>query len=220
MNRDEYMRQLQWQIASLYQDHQLLSEVYWDGGRGARWLIGKPGTRNMLSEIIAGTCGSLVVHGDCDLSRFAHYGDHADAFSRLCWMGFCRDVGYYAAQKASIGMGRSGRGSDEYDEDVAKHDIQAYIGELKAEGDFQRRDQEELIELLTESLEWTENERDLRGFLSERDKWDLWEHTFGRVVATPVITGHLALQRCAYLLVDKYGDEGPPECRPSKGSAA
>lgn len=219
MNRDEYLRQLQWQIASLYQDHQLLSEVYWDDGRGARWLIGKPGTRNMLSEIIAGTCGSLVVHGDCDLARFAHYGDHRDAWNRLCWMGFCRDVGYYVSQKASIGMGRSGRGSDEYDEDVARHDIQAYIDELKSE-DFQRREQEELIELLTESLEWAESEHNLRGFLSARDKWDLWEHTFGRVVATPVITGHLALQRCAYLLLDKYGDEGPPECRPSKERAA
>lgn len=62
----------------MYKDHQLLSEVYWDNGRGARWLIGKPGTRVMASEIIAGTCGSLVVHGDCDLSRFAQYSDHAD----------------------------------------------------------------------------------------------------------------------------------------------
>lgn len=212
MNAAQYMRQLQWQIADLYKDHQLLSEVYWDGGRGARWLIGRPGTRNMLSEIIAGTCGSLVVHGDCDLSRFAHYGDHADAFSRLCWMGFCRDVDYYVAQKASIGMGRSGRGGDEYNEEVAKHDIQVYIDELQT-GSYALRNEEELIELLTESLEWTESEHDLRSFLSARDKWDLWEHSFGRVVATPVITGHLALQRCAYLLLDKYGDEGPPECR-------
>ena len=206
MNAHEYRRQLQWQIADLYKDHELLAEVYWDQGRGARWVIGRPNTNNMLSEIIAGICGSLIVHGDCDTSRFAYYSDHPDAWSRLCWMGFCGDVGYYVAQKASIGMGRSGRGSDDYDERVAKHDLQDCIDDLTRSGFEQDRQ----IAVLTDALEQTEDERTLRSFLSENDRgWDLWEHSFGRVVSTPVITGHLALQRCAYLLLAKYGEEGP-----------
>jgi hypothetical protein len=212
MNADEYMRRLQWGIADLYKNHELLDEQYWFDGSGARWLIGRPGTGVMLTEIIAGVHGSLVVHGDCDLSRFAYYSDYRDAWNRLCWMGRCQDVGYYVAQKASIGMGRSG-GGKEYDERVARHELERYVAELRGE-DLQHRNQDELIEVLTDALEHVEDEHELRSFLYQNDKgWDLWEHTFGRVVATPVITGHLALQRCAHLLLTKYGEEGPPACR-------
>lgn len=215
MNAEQYMRRLQWQIADLYVNHQLLSEVYWDHGRGARWLIGKPGTGNMLSEIIAGVHGSLVVHGDCDTSRFAYYSDHRDAWNRLCWMGFCTDVGYYVNQKAAIGMSRSATYTREYNEEVARHDLRQYIRELKQEPDW-RTDRAELIEVIQEALEIaTESHHELWDFLGHRDKgWDLWEHRFGEVISQSVVVGHLALQRCAYLLLDKYGDAGPPECRP------
>lgn len=210
MNRHEHLRQLQWNIAWMYKDHQLLGEDYWDEGRGARWLIGKPQSSTMLSEVIAGIGGSLIVHGDCDTSRFAHYGDYKDAWHRLCWMGLCTDVDYYVAEKASIGLRRLRL--DEYDEDVAKHDLLAYAGELREEHDESRT---ELIELLEEAAAVaTQDEHNLSEFLGNRDKgWDLWEHGFGKVVATPVVTGHLALQRCCYLLIDKYGMEGPPACR-------
>lgn len=212
MNSAQHLRMLQWQIASLYQDHQLLSEAYWDNGRGARWLIGRPGTNVMLSEIIAGVCGSLIVHGDCDTSRFAYYSDYPDAWSRLRWMGFCGDVGYYVAQKAHIGMGRSG-GGEEYDGEVAKHDIAQFANDARRSG-YETERLKRLFEVLREAHDYhTESEYDLRAFLSRNDSgWDLWECTFGRVVPTPVITGHLAMQRCAYLLLDKYGIGGPPEC--------
>lgn len=212
MNADERLRELQWSIAAMYAEHQLLSEVYWDEGRGARWVIGKPGTNVMRTEIIAGICGSLLVHGDCDLARFAHYSDHQDAFSRLLWMGCCRDVSYYVAQKYSIGMARSGAGAKTYDEEVAQHDIRQRIAEELEGG---REPDDPLIGVLQEALDnHTESHHELRMFLSENDKgWDLWEWSLGEVIATPVVTGHLALQRCAYLLADKYGWDGPPQCR-------
>jgi hypothetical protein len=210
MDSAEHLRKLQWQIASLYADHHLFGEEYWDDGRGARWLIGEPESSNMLSEIIAGICGSLIVHGDCDTSRFAYYSDYKDAWHRLRWMALCTDVDYYVAQKASIGM-RAGNGGQAYDEEVAKHDLVQRVAEEKA-SEFHNA---ELVEVLQEAADgWTEDERELRRFLSEHDKgWDLWECSFGRVVDTHVVVGHLALQRCCYLLMDKYGEEGPPQCR-------
>lgn len=214
MNSTQHMRQLQWLIADMYKDHRLLAESYWDGGRGARWLIGQPGTNVMLTEVIAGVCGSLVVHGDCDTARFAHYSDYPDAWSRLRWMGFCRDVGYYVAQKASIGMGRSADYRHAYDQDVARHDLARFLLDVRRHG-YEPETLKEIAALVREAYDYyTDSERELRDFLGHNDKgWDLWEYTFGEVVATPVITGHLALQRCAYLLLDKYGIEGPPECQ-------
>lgn len=212
MNRHERLRHLQWEIAAMYVDHELLGEEYWDEGRGARWLIGRPGTNVMRTEIIAGVCGSLLVHGDCDLSRFAHYSDHRDAWNRLLWMGCCRDVGYYVAQKYSIGMARSGAGSESYDEDVAKHDLRERIAEELRCG---REPDDPMLVVLEDALEsHTESKHELRTFLSENDKgWDFWEWRIGEVTSTSVVTGHLALQRCAYLLADKHGWGGPPACR-------
>jgi hypothetical protein len=209
---EKHLRRLQWEIARMYENHQLLDEQYWAEGRGARWLIGQADTNVMKTEIIAGICGSLLVHGDCDTARFAYYSDHRDAWRRLCWMGCCRDLGYYVAQKYSIGMARSGAGSDTYDEEVAQDDLRRRIAE---EIECGREPDDPLIVLLHEALEsHTESEHELRMFLSENDKgWDLWEWRFGEVIATPVVTGHLALQRCVYLLVDKYGWDGPPACR-------
>lgn len=204
---EHHLRQLQWQIGRMYMDHRLLDEQYWNDGRGARWLIGQPGTNIMLTEIIAGVCGSLVVHGDCDLSRFAYYSDRADAWSRLGWMAFCADVGYYVNQKHSIGMSRSGNPEAEYDEEVARYDIIALIKELRASGESH-----ECIAYLRGALSHTENHHELYDYLYRKDKFCLYEYNFGRVMPTPAIAGHLALQRCAYLLLDKYGEDGPPAC--------
>jgi hypothetical protein len=208
VNAAEHLRHDQWHGMQMLHEHQLLGEDYFDEGRGARWVIGKPGTFTFKCEIIAGIGGSLIVHGDFDVVRFGHYGDHADAFSRLCWMGYCYDVGYYVLQKASIGMGR--RSSCEaYDEEVAKYDLHWHIADREEDEDHSAYD------VFQEALKHTEDERTLRDFLNEHDEgWDLWELTLGRVVDSHVVIAHLALNKCVALLAERYGDAGPPACRP------
>src|SRR5574340_149450 len=119
------------QLVTEFAKHELLAEQYWDQGRGARWLIGKPDTCVFRTEAIAGIGGSLLVHGDIDLCRYAHYSDQGDAWSRLRWMGECQDFDYYVAQKASIGL-RSVRARDlEYDSEVACYDLDRLVEEYR-----------------------------------------------------------------------------------------
>lgn len=216
MNATERLRRDQWHAFEMLHGLQLLAEEYWDEGRGARWLVGKPGTFVSKCEIIAGIGGSLLVHGDFDVVRFAHYGDHPDAWNRLCWMGLCTDVGYYVAQKASIGMGRRSI-VEAYDEDVAKDYLEQYIAEAI------RDDQDsELIEVLKEALEeHTGDSHTLRSYLgSEGSRWDLWERDPGKVVDTHVVIAHLAMNKLCALLVERHGAEGPPACRPAERRVA
>jgi hypothetical protein len=206
MNASERRRQDQWHALEMLHEHQLLGEDYFDQGRGARWVIGKPGTFTFRCEVLAGIGGSLIVHGDLDVVRFGHYGDHADAFSRLCWMGYCYDVGYYVAQKASIGMGRRSY-VERYDEEVAQDGLRWHIEDMGDEC-------EEKKAVFEEALEHTEDEHTLRSFLNDNDHgWDLWELSLGRVLDSHVVISHIALNKTVSLLTDKYGQAGPPECR-------
>lgn len=212
MDANEHLRRLQWSAARWIADHQLLAEEYWDEGRGARWVIGQPDTNIHRCEILAVIFGSLIVHGDWDVCRFAYYGDHSDAWSRLRWMGRCSDLDYYVVQKATIGMGGTDL-TEAYDEDVATHDLSVAADEA---------DDDKLTEVLRAALDYTEDEQYLRSFLSDNAPGrDLWELTLGRVVAPRVVTAHAALARIVHLLEAKYGREGPPHCRRApKGAAA
>lgn len=203
---DTWIRHYQWHAMEMLTGHELLSETYWNNGRHAAWTIGKRGTGVFLTEIIAGICGSLVVHGDFDTSRFAYYGDDRNAWARLLWMADCRDVGYYVAQKAAIGTRRGD--VDEYDGDVARYDIRATIR------DAERNDYApEFIRLLEESLEYADEKEELQRFLHEGDKgWDLWEYSFGKVLSPHVIINHVALNKCAWLLRARHGELGPRQC--------
>lgn len=209
MKASDILNKMQWQGAALLAGHDLLGETYWDKGSGARWCIGKLGSSVDRCEIIAGIGGSLVVHGDYDGARFASYGDRRDAWSRLCWMADNTDLGYYVAQKASIG----GRGK----KDVLRYDERLAQSELRALADQWERDDMDLraVKLFREAAaEHSEHEVGLRLFLHERDLgWDLWEHNFGMVLDDHVVISHCALNKCASLLREQYGDEGPPECR-------
>jgi hypothetical protein len=200
IDRLEYARREQWRCAAHFAAHELLDERYWDDGRGARWLIGVPGTFVYRTEIIAGIGGSLVVHGDIDLVRFAHYGDHADAWSRLCWMGACRDIDYYVGQKAGIG---SGHRLTDYDEDVARHDLTWHLE--------QRDNAPEIREALERAREHADHRDAVREILGEvshvQDSWE-WLGEIGEVVAFRVVNAHAALHRCMHLLAARYGWEG------------
>lgn len=208
ISADERLRRLQWQALALHHDLALLGEVYWNSGRSACWVIGKPGTNVFRTEILAGIFGSLIVHGDFELVRFGHYGDHADAFSRLCWMGCCTDVGYYVSQKARIGSGRS-TATEEYDEDVARHELLDHIADLERGG---AEDKE--IAFYREALAHVGDVDELQQYLYENGwPWDAHEHRFGRVTSAHIITAHVALNKLVSLLFERHGPDGPPECR-------
>jgi hypothetical protein len=205
-----HVRKMQWGSMMWLTEHALLGEAYWDEGRGARWCIGRPHTFIHRCEVIAGIGGSLIVHGDFDTARFAHYGDHADAWSRLRWMADCTDLDYYVAQKAAIGAGGDREGVMEYVPRLAKQELRERADEWERDGYDARA-----VALLRGAAQThTEYEHELRTFLGENDKgWDLWEHEFGKVPASHVVVSHLALNKCAALLRERHGAEGPPECR-------
>jgi hypothetical protein len=193
-----------------FADHQLLGETYWDNGRGARWLIGKPGTNIHRCEIIAGTMGSLVVHGDFDVARFAHYGDRGDAWRRLLWMADCCDVGYYVAQKASIGGGHDT--VRRWDAEVAQDDLLRLAQEYAEEDGH---DYSATIDTLREAADrHFENSHEMWQFLHDAEEHDLYEYRFGEYLAPHVIVSHVALNKCAWLLRARHGAAGPPACRP------
>lgn len=206
MNADEYLRQQQWSATQQLAKHELLEECYWDDGRGARWVIGQPGTFVGKCEIFAGIGGSLIVHGDYDLCRFGHYGDRADAWARLRWMADCTDVGYYVAQKASIGLRR--QDIEEYDEDVARHEIIEHVKDAHRDGSLDK------AAVLRGALEHAAYKEELAAYLHDNSgHWDLWELQPGRVLSYRVVVSHVALNRCAWLLRARHGMQGPPACR-------
>lgn len=216
MDADTKMRQTQWSALYWMRNHELRGEAYWDEGRGARWYIGEPGTFIHSCEIIAGVGGSLIVHGDWEPARFAH--DFSDAWSRLRWMADCRDVGYYVMQKARIG----GQTDHAYDSEVALNDLRCYTRDLVDEWRHWEASEHrrKLISVIREARFHTETEHELRQFLYENDEgWDLWEHSFGRVAPSHVVVSHIALNRLASLLRERYGNAGPPQCRELKAVA-
>lgn len=210
MNHDEYLHQMQWHAFEMLGEHTLLGETYWDEGRGARWCIGRPNTFIHRCEIIAGIGGSLVVHGDFDTARFAHYGDHGDAWHRLLWMADCTDLGYYIEQKAAIGAGCSRAGVLQYRPELAEQELREQADEWE-QGERDPR----AVKLFREAAaRYATYEHELQQFLHDGDQgWDLWEYKFGKVLDDHVVTSHAALNKCASLLREKYGSEGPPECR-------
>ncbi len=211
--RIERLRKAQWTSLGWLASHKLLGEDYWDGGRGARWVIGEEGTFTHRCEIIAGIGGSLLVHGDFDVVRFAHYSDHADAFSRLCWMGRCYDVDYYVAQKATIGLGRFGRNVWAYDEDVARSEIQALIDEARAECAHDATcTTETRLRFFLLALHRAECREELLHFADSAGRGEDFADV-GLVLDPHVVTAHVALNKTVALLLDRYGLDGPPACQ-------
>ncbi len=208
MTREEYLKREIERILPLFTQHELLGdEAYWDGGSGARWCIGRPNSNMLRMEVIAGTIGSLVVHGDFDLVRFACYGDRSDAWSRLRWLGSRGSDYDYVYEKAQIGTGH--QFSRAYDSTVARADIESELADLELDGEPAA-----LIDVLRSALPWVDEQHELRQYLADHDEgWDLWERSYGEVIPPSVITGVLTLQTCTRLLLARYGDEGPPACR-------
>lgn len=206
LSRYEWIRQQQWRALEAFSEHEMLEANYWDEGicelhtgkqsrkcKGARWLIGRPGTFVYRVEILAGIGGSLMVHGDIDFVRFAHYGDHADAISRLYWMGFCHDLDYYVAQKAGIGSGHDH--VDQYIQEVAEHELQ----EMADDQERSPPERDMAAWLLRQNVTW--HREDLLEAATRHSAYDgELVHGLGIVPHQRVIYAHAALNKCASLI--------------------
>lgn len=199
------VRKNEQQVRNMVAELRLLGESYWEDGRGARWLIGRPGSNFARTEIIAGICGSLVLHGDLPSCRFATNNTRT-AFQRLLWIADTTDMGY-VTEKARVGD--PGLPSYDYDPDVARADLWRDIREIRqADGAAAH------IELLTVAArQHADSEYELVGFLTSHGFGDEALLGYGRVAGYRVVAAHACAQRCAELLRKKHGEDGPPACR-------
>jgi hypothetical protein len=188
------------EIRSRSEGRWLLQERHLDGGW--TWIMG--------AEIIALTGGALYVGGDIDFTIFAYYSDHADPESRVRWMGRCRDVDYYVAQKAHIGMGREL--TDVFDSQIAEQEIQGWLTE--AEEEYPNHTDTVVLRRLVD--EWKddgfpEDEHELihaiwdsglsSDFMVDRSSFP------GKVLAPRVYYAHAALARLCDLLDREAGSQ-------------
>lgn len=84
-------------------------------------------------EVVVLRGGSLLVHGDIDLIHFAQYGKYTNPEEVVRWMGDRRDLGYYVAQKATIGMQAGDNVVTTHSNEVWLHDASQYIQEMYGE---------------------------------------------------------------------------------------
>lgn len=85
---------------------------------------------NFSVEVFCGWHGTIYVGGDIDATVYA-YGP-TDVRARIAWIGGTEDVGYYVAQKASIGSGRFGSES-EFDREEAISELRDMLRSFKEE---------------------------------------------------------------------------------------
>lgn len=164
-----------------------------------RWLLqrmhadGRPDW-TMAGEVIALEGSAIYVGGDIDHVLFA-YGPE-DPIARLRWMGECKDLGYYVAQKARIGTGREL--VDLWDEDVAREQLIEYL----EDGAERVVDKGELDYAL--EAETREHFYDRACKALGCDAWEVVGHV-GQVLAPRVIYAHAALARLCSLLRESSG---------------
>jgi len=84
------------------------------------------------TDVYCGHFGEIYVGGDIDVVVFSYFSDSRDLRARLAWIGRAKDLSYYVARKAAIGM------SDreyiyKWDEDYARLQLQELKQEMETE---------------------------------------------------------------------------------------
>jgi hypothetical protein len=158
----------------------------------------------MAAEVIALEEPAVYVGGDIDHVIFG-YGPR-DAVARLRWMGECKDLGYYVAQKARIGMG--GRGDGDVTKawilDVAEEEFKAHVAENADYYDGESPDDVWDRVGADDQREFLENYRDS---FPDDDMEGIYN--MGEVLAPRVIYAHAALARLCVLLRAEEAAEKP-----------
>lgn len=184
-----------------FASHQLIER---DDERG-RWLIARryeDGKLDgcMLAEVISLFGGRLFVGGDISDCTFAYYSSDLTGkdfhLAKLRWMGKCRDVSYYVAQKAAIGLTDAGKLTETYDQDVAEAQLREHAKDLRESGDY---DEDDITPFEEAADHHTESHEALWDYLYRAvDPVDL--PSFGMVTAPRVIFAWAAMRRLCELL--------------------
>lgn len=188
-----YIDRLAEQAREAFAQHQIVAR-----GDG-RWRFGRPSDSLCWFEVVSLSGGALLVGGDIDYLVFAHYSDTQDPIDKVCWLGRQRDVDYYVAQKATIGMA-----SDALvrviDRDVLAHDL----GELLKESWSGAK--REALEGAIEELQQGEDESIvLHGLYRAPFDFEDLPRRLGMVPSPRLIFAHQALVRAADLLRPREG---------------
>lgn len=191
----------------------LLQEPTSDGGW--TWI--------MAAEIHCSFSRStILVCGDIDTIAFGHFSDDRKASLEvrerklLNWMGKCRDIEYYVAQKATIGMdgGRSGDALVwDFDRELAEKEIRSWIADREkwlrwqGDGDIEHGlEDDDTCAALKRILDEGIDDRDS----VLRELWDTCDHDFlyshmegdgfGMVLSWRVKIAHAAIAKLCQLL--------------------
>jgi hypothetical protein len=128
--RQDYIKRTLERSRNAYKNHELID-------RGDRWFhLARryPDTGQVDSycatDIFCGHFGEIVVGGDVDTMVFAHYGDSRDIERRLKWIGRCKDLEYYVAQKASIGMTDNNALTYQFDPKIAAAELREHMAQF------------------------------------------------------------------------------------------
>lgn len=180
------------------------------------WLIGRRYEDNnklnsaYLTSIFCDHFGQIYVGGDVDVMVFGCYGDSRDLHKRLRWMGRCKDLGYYIAQKAQIGMTDNKKLTHDRDVDIAVVEIREFIEMRKNDSDGEwpngREDEDERDALIRaiEQLKAGEPIQLVEYELFSEVGYDVLESLapLGEVLSSRVIYTWQAIARLCDLLDD------------------
>ena len=117
-----------------FKNHQLRS-----AGEREWWLVrrhpdGEGWDSCYATSVYADHHGQLYVGGDISAVVFGTYGDSPDPERRVRWMGRCKDLDYYVAQKATIGMTDNRKLTEDFDSDLAALELCDHVRRLEEEG--------------------------------------------------------------------------------------
>lgn len=190
--RRTYIERVLKQARDSYKDHELID-------RGDRWFHiarryedGKVRS-DLATDIFCGCFGEITVGGDLNTMVFAYFGDSKQIEPRLRWIGRNKDLEYYVAQKAAIGMTDNGVLTTKFDPQIA-------IAELK-EHPVDSTDELNTIMDVIEMLESGETNFNLiyhELYIGLNCTEDL--SNLGKVLSPRVIYAYVAIEKLCDLL--------------------
>lgn len=165
-----------------------------------RILLKRPGHSEYWTEFVAGSMGTLLIHGDGPDIVFRLWHREHTIESMIRWVARQTSPSYLAS-KILLGI------KEEYDPVLAKQELREYIEDLDADDDSKGSLQDIFDE---ESYWWPEEQHDLQKALLEVDP-DLWEMHFGWKPPEALESLQAACRRCLACLEHLPRDDQFPD---------
>lgn len=174
------------------------------------WRIKRPQESSFWADIVVlGGNRAISVWGDIEACTFAYCSGATTPEHVVHWMANA-DPSYYGRQKASIGMG--GVGVDEYQADIAEHDLKSILAEEPENwGEAWPGVQEVYEDAFDDAIGQLRLGRDVLSVHNQlmealhnvdSDAWE-WVPQVGRVTSSRVIYALAAIRRLAELMMEK-----------------